>query len=185
MRQEPKKTLRLLLFEECNRKCRGCSNKSWDLKNLPVCEDYSGYDEVLITGGEPLLDVHKVKEAIYKIKEQNETAKIYVYTADVRNRDDIHELLYLVDGITLTLHTKQDAKDFYITNRRLSFLIRYEYAFKKKALSLRLNIFKNVRLTFQDNLHFWKIKNNITWIKKCPLPENETFMRYEPYIEES
>lgn len=40
--------LRLLLWEECNRTCAGCCNKDWNLSELPVCFDYSGYDLILI-----------------------------------------------------------------------------------------------------------------------------------------
>jgi hypothetical protein len=42
--------------------------------------------------------------------------------------------------------------------------------------SLRLNVFKGVSLA-ELNLSCWKVKPNIKWIKNCPLPEDEVFMR--------
>jgi molybdenum cofactor biosynthesis enzyme MoaA len=49
------KKLRLLVTERCARSCSGCCNHDWDLAALPTCESYAGYDEVLLTGGEPML----------------------------------------------------------------------------------------------------------------------------------
>ena len=45
--------------------------------------------------------------------------------------------------------------------------------------SLRLNIFKNVKLPNNLDLRYWNTKLNMEWIKDCPLPKNETFMRTE------
>ena len=48
-----KKTLRLLLFEDCNRNCKKCCNKQWDLKLLPEVGSFKDWDEIILTGGEP------------------------------------------------------------------------------------------------------------------------------------
>ena len=44
--------LRLVLFEACDRCCPGCCNHDWDLKNLPVCTDYTPYEMIMLTGGQ-------------------------------------------------------------------------------------------------------------------------------------
>ena len=67
-----RKKLRLLLFETCNRSCEGCCNKDWDLTSLSVCTDYTPYREILLTGGEPLLQPELVVQAIREIREQTD-----------------------------------------------------------------------------------------------------------------
>ena len=43
--------------------------------------------------------------------------------------------------------------------------------------SMRLNIFKGVEV---GKLELdWIVKDNIVWIKDCPLPEGETLMKYK------
>lgn len=158
--------LRLLLTEKCNRKCHGCCNKDFDLSALEVCKDYSGYECIMLTGGEPMLDPQLVKEAAKTIKQQT-NAPIYLYTAKTDNALALSTSLWLhLDGVTVTLHNKKDIEPF----------LNFD---KEKFLnkSLRLNIFKGV--TLRDNLNNdWKIKRNIRWIKNCPLPEDEVFMKY-------
>jgi hypothetical protein len=41
---------------------------------------------------------------------------------------------------------------------------------------MRLNVFKGVDLTGVDVTH-WKVRTDIEWVKDCPLPEGEVFMR--------
>jgi hypothetical protein len=166
------KKLRLLLFEECNRKCRGCCNKSWDLANLPICEDYRQYDQILLTGGEPLLYPEIVMEAVYDIREQT-NAPIYLYTAKTDNLDVFGRVLNIVNGITVTLHTtSRDIVPFALLNAGL------RLTNKARDKNMRLNVFHNV-LSPKNALPIWKVKKNIKWIKNCPLPEGEVFMKYK------
>ena len=58
--------LRLLVTEECNRHCPGCCNNNWDLKSLSVCKSYRDYEQILITGGEPLLDMFRLGKEVGK-----------------------------------------------------------------------------------------------------------------------
>ena len=161
------KKLRLLVTKECNRKCNGCCNKDWDLDNLPVCTDYSLYDEIIITGGEPTLR-NDLVFIITEIKKVNPTAKILMYTANCKYSVFLSALVMLyLDGITVTLHTKRDLRSF----------VEFETGLPKNNKSLRLNVFKGVPVPALK--HNWIVKSNITWIKNCPLPEDEVFMRYE------
>ena len=50
-----KDKLRLLLLDDCNRNCPGCCNRDWDLQALPLCQDYTPYRLIMLTGGEPML----------------------------------------------------------------------------------------------------------------------------------
>ena len=159
--------LRLLLFKDCNRKCPGCCNKDWDLDNLPICNSFKEYEEIILTGGEPMLKPDLILKVIDKIKEENPTAKIIMYTAFL-NSPKLIEIVNKLDGITFTLHEQKDV------NIALKNLIILNHRYSKK--SLRLNVFKNINLK-GITLNNWKIKDNIVWIKNCPLPKGEILMK--------
>ena len=166
--------LRLLVTEYCPRKCPGCCNKDWDLKSLPVCKDFSGYSEVLITGGEPLsLPINTLVDIFKAVKVQNPTAKIILYTADSSKHRTIWDLLNTwLDGITLTLH---EQKDVFLVYDFVNWVNTFELP---KGVSLRMNIFKGIEYSYL-NLSKWRVKANMEWIKNCPLPKDEVFMRYK------
>ena len=165
--------LRLLLFEDCNRSCEGCCNKDWDLKNLPVCMDYSPYDVIMLTGGEVMLDPMLVFKTIRAIRRANSKAKIYIYTAYLKDIGPMTGLLADADGLCVTLHEQADIDAWKQFGR-------YLYA-PLPEKSLRLNIFKGVELSDEDikkaSVAEWVVKRDIEWIKDCPLPSDEVFMR--------
>ena len=96
--------LRLLLFEECDRDCPGCCNRDWDLRSLPVCRDFTPYQGIMLTGGEPMLHPEIIREAVAEIRAQTQ-APIYLYTARTQGLD---YLMPILDGVTLTLHDPRD-----------------------------------------------------------------------------
>jgi organic radical activating enzyme len=161
--------LRLLVTENCNRNCPGCCNKDWDLKSLQVCTDYTKYDLIMLTGGEPMTDINKLIEVVVKIRQQTDTP-IILYTAWLEVPQYLGHFLQLIEGATITLHTVDDVLKF------VEFYQRYAHMLDEK--SMRLNIFEECHYEpwLRDN---WQIKNHMQWIKECPLPENEVFMRYE------
>lgn len=161
--------LRLLLFTECNRQCKGCCNKDWNLDALPVCNSFSGYKNIMLTGGEPMLQPELVKEVAGRIREETE-AQIFLYTAKTDDIDGLLEILRIVDGVTVTLHTRKDAplfRDFNDSLRRSDIT----------GKSLRLNVFDGISVGDTD-VSGWLVKSGIRWIKDCPLPANEVFMRW-------
>jgi hypothetical protein len=157
------KSLRLLVTPDCHKKCPGCCNKDWDLNKLPICDSFKCYDEIILTGGEPmLLGKEHLEGIIHVIQSQNPKAKIILYTTRV-------EAIGLpVYGITLTLHAQSDERYF-------KFLKNY-YMPQNKSISLRLNIFKGITID-KRTTRGWVIQDNMVWIKNCPLPKNEVFMR--------
>lgn len=162
--------LRLLLFKECGRNCFGCCNKTWDLDALPVADkydDFVGWDEILLTGGEPLLKPEVVVHVANYIR-MTSAAKVFVYTAKTDYKPFV-QVMRLVDGMTVTLHEQSDVEKFALLNE----ILDYE---ELEGKSLRLNVFKGVQLTGID-LGKWKVKADMEWIENCPLPLNEVFMR--------
>jgi hypothetical protein len=169
--------LRLLLFEECDRACPGCCNNDWDLANLPVCESFESFDEILLTGGELMLHPDIVHDAIERIKRSNLHARIYLYTANVTEHAMVAALLARLDGLTVTLHNDNDIAPFLAFD---DFLTRLARCMPLIALkSFRLNVFEEVQLPPVEGLIHsrWVVKSNISWITHCPLPAGEVFMR--------
>ena len=168
-----KNKLRLLLFKECDRNCDGCCNKRWNLDTLEVESNFKGYSEIILTGGEPMLDPSMVIRTIRRIrKEAGGGTKIYMYTAKL---DEPHTLLIVLeylDGLTVTLHEPSDIGDFMAFSNLL---------FEVDGRSLRLNSFDGVDLSGID-LSNWKVKEGVKWIKDCPLPEDEVFRRLDTIV---
>lgn len=164
--------LRLLVWEKCNRRCIGCCNKDWDLSSLEVCNGYGEYgkgDEILLTGGEPLLDPDGLMKIIQEIRKQS-AARIYVYTAKVDNIEKAKAVLEAVDGICVTLHEECDVVPF----------LAFDKAISGKGKSLRLNVFKEAKWdcsSFASGVNGWMVKGDIEWIKNAPLPTGEELKR--------
>jgi len=174
------KKLRLLVTEDCSRNCAGCCNKQWDLKKLPVCTDFAPYDEIMLTGGEPLLYPEKVIGLVDSIrnadsKDRQLFQRILVYTAHCSNI--LHVLPY-VDGVTLTLHDSGDVGRFKALQEVLRYLRIREVPWVVDS-SMRLNVFTGVSIKDWHIDSWWKVKHGMEWIEDCPLPKDEVFMRVE------
>ncbi len=161
------KKLRLVMFEECNRACVGCCNNDWDLKGLDVVTDFHNYDEILLTGGEPMLKPMLIIETVNRIRKQT-NAPIFMYTAKSKRALDLVAVLHCLDGITLTLHEQYDVKPFIELNNIIT-----KIGITK---SLRLNVFEGIDIAGID-LSLWNVKDNMVWMKDCPLPADEIMKR--------
>jgi hypothetical protein len=157
------------MLKECNRACPGCCNKDWDLDNLPTATEFTGYDEILITGGEPMLQKAKLAHLIAKLRSVTD-AKIFVYTA-WNVPVEIDWLINQADGITWTMHEQSDAHNLIALN-----FLSWKEAWPNK--SLHLNVFKGIDLGHCPETYGWKVKRDMEWIVDCPLPENEVIMKY-------
>lgn len=159
--------LRLIYTTKCNRNCEGCCNKDWDIENLLIVSDFSSYDEILITGGEPLLNVEQLVGSLRVMKAINKKAKIYVYTA-ISLPCTFLPVLKHVDGMTLSIHEKADIWSL----RALQYVLNEQKAYLNK--SMRLNITYDGE--FGGIAEYWKVKK-MPWQKNCPLPKDEVLMR--------
>lgn len=159
--------LRLLVTKKCLRGCKGCCNKDWNLDALPEFrpEIMQKADLIMLTGGEPMLVAEQLKTYIPQLKTKKN--KIIMYTAE-----NPTSIMYLLDGFTYTIHTKEDLKTFKDIN---DYLLLYN-----PEGTFYLNVFKEVEFKPEDyNLRRWtRVKTNIEWIKNCPLPSTEIFCKH-------
>lgn len=179
------KKLRLLVTAECPRHCALCCNNRFDFDKIPIVENIGGYDEVSITGGEPMLFPMRTYKLIESIRKSEEyTGKhtvIYIYTAQFPSVPDpvAIDIFRHFDGICFTPHDERGVWDFVKLNNIVNFI-------KNDKISLRLNIFQDVRPLFrkingfrgtiEENYPKWMVKK-MKWIKDCPVPEGEDFRR--------
>ncbi len=179
------KKLRLIVWPNCRRNCPGCCNKDWDIENLSAVVkvvgysrfvvDISEYDEIMLTGGEPMLYPDRLLVIINEIRYQTD-APIYVYTAELDETYLAMKVLEVVDGMTVTLHDQEDVEPF---KRFMSFMPQS----MREEKSLRLNMFKGVHDIGGYYGRNWRIKRDIEWIENCPLPEGEVLMRWSRHCE--
>ena len=182
--------LRLLVTKQCPRSCSGCCNKDWDLDALQPLrlddvwfnDDYDEWDEIIITGGEPLLYADELHDIVGELWEYFDT-KFYLYTADAYGIIVDWRLMQWFDGITLTLHDAKDVFEFSLLNDFL--YIMHSRGKLKKDFSLRLNSFVKDELLEGECLDMWDVRHEMEWKKDCPLPDGEVFMRLDPLIENS
>ena len=96
-----KKTARVIVTYNCPRNCPNCCNEH--IGNVPEVkfEDLLKYEELVITGGEPMLIAPRVVEMIHRLQAQEYKGKIWLYTSSIKTaRWADREVLKLVDGIT-------------------------------------------------------------------------------------
>lgn len=169
------KKLRLVVTAKCHNKCPMCCNNRFDLSALPVVDRWN-YDEIMITGGEPLLFAREISGLIRSIRAlhwaSGWNSKIFVYTA-IAYASRAYEIIHISDGIVATPHNEADLMRFCGLN---TILLRQRPLMEGK--SLRLNIFPEVKKMLpQDiDLSLWKIKE-MQWIKDCPVPDGEDLRR--------
>jgi len=170
--------LRLLVTDKCYYKCPKCANKHYNLLKLPICkkEDYSRYESICLTGGEPLFNAGRLYRIIKDIRESSK-AKIYLYTSYTLNITSLITAITRVDGTTFSLHHQRDVIPLIKANA----VLQKNYPLIRQR-SLRLKIFPEVSIARKITWMFiytgWRVC--ITqWLDECPLPENEVFMRHE------
>ena len=101
-----KKTARVIVTMVCNRNCPGCCNEAISkVASISDISILSDYEEVVITGGEPMINPHTLLRFIKALRKQNKRQKIYLYTACL-TMDDHPTILKYLDGITVTVHAE-------------------------------------------------------------------------------
>ena len=158
------KKARLLFTNDCNRNCRGCCNKNWtgEPAREITLKELRQYDEVYITGGEPMLYPDALKSLIKNIRTKRN--KIFLYTAQPYPKSEFLDILSLIDGCSVTIHNNKDAQNFVLNG--------YHYmSFPNK--SMRLNVFLGRNFKVTPDWDF-RVKS---WIENAPLPDGEEFVK--------
>ena len=75
-----KKTARVIITSKCDRKCPGCCNSKLDYTSLAKViggiTALKDYEEVVITGGEPMINPAQLYTVIKMLRKQNKRHQI-------------------------------------------------------------------------------------------------------------
>jgi len=175
------KKLRLLVTGKCNNNCPLCCNNRFNISEIPVVDNIMRYEEINITGGEPLLYPERLFCLLQYINEgriyTGNAPTIYLYTSILPTPDIYGPILQYLSGICYTPHDRGAAKLF---TREAYKISTFAKLLPVHALrSLRLNIFpevEDVLLDAETDFPDWKVKR-MQWIKDCPVPDGEDFRR--------
>lgn len=179
--------LRLLVTGKCHNNCPLCCNKQFNFNELEVVDRWD-YEEVMITGGEPLASGRTTSYLINMImgiraiwNAQGWKGKIYLYTS-TRRADLVIKIISYLDGIIYTPHNIKELNTFTQFAPSKSFMRRVT------DQSLRLNLFKEMTgIAVIEDIEYnliqkmWQIKQ-IEWIPDCPIPQGEDFRRIKSLL---
>ena len=120
---------RVVITDECNLSCEFCCMNDKEIHDSFVSSTAMdiarwGYDEICITGGEPLLELPKVIQFASLVRYFNPDVKIYLYTNGTRLRTG-HGLALRyagIDGLNWSIHKINYMSEEYITHTRKEFI---------------------------------------------------------------
>ncbi|MDF2499327.1 MAG: 4Fe-4S single cluster domain [Anaerosporomusa subterranea] len=182
------KKARLLVTLECPRSCEGCCNDNLKLDKiaiLPSIDQLLQYDEVIISGGEPMLIPGKVMEFCQTLRQMEYTGQIYMYSALYNHtlREEYVGLLRrtgvgikpLLNGLHFTVHNEAGDREI----NELKQLSKFLQIFSDKQLRLAIDGRLYERFDF-SNIEFsaWDVVRKLQWKDDCPLPSGEELFIY-------
>jgi pyruvate-formate lyase-activating enzyme len=161
---------RIIMTLDCSRHCSYCCNKQPGLLDQgkmlePEMTELKGYDEAMVTGGEPMLYPWEAANLASILRDDLKIPKIYLYSA--LYRPELWEIIGAFDGMHFTLHENASDSDVYQIEL-LEHLIS-----KNLDKSFRLYINPAVGHKVTISPHLWKRVEVKGFLNPCPLPKDE------------
>lgn len=184
-----KKVARVIVTYNCPRQCENCCNKH--IGNVPevVFTDLLKYEELVITGGEPMLLAPRVLEMIHRLRANGYEGKIWLYTSCIKTaRWADRAVLKEVDGITYTLHYKPLQTDLRNARKLSKYILdnldnRTHKRSDRLLIDSRCYTVEVLRIIGSDDynpLDHWTSVKSLKWKDgACPLPEGEKLVFYD------
>ena len=167
---------RVVTTWDCDRDCDLCCNKNLPVEPRPCrVPDLEGYDQVILTGGEPMLYPERLCEVVRELRARTPAArqKVYLYTA--RYAPTLEWLVWHLDGVHFTLHHPLRAPD-------LEGFYRFQHPIGRHAgsgKSFRLYVEPRITQAVAVFPSRWARVEVKPWLDFCPLPPNETLFVLE------
>ncbi len=138
---ETKKVIHLMVTPLCDRNCKYCCNKQYDINDIPyvTAEELREAEVLCLTGGEPFLFTDPCWIARHYKRRYSNIKKVYVYT----NAKELYlwlmdyHLIRNIDGLNISIKNKDDL-DFFN-----NLVLNYQHNFKQ-CTSNRVYIFDNL-----------------------------------------
>ncbi len=140
--EETKGIIHLLVTSLCNRNCKFCCNKQYDLNSIPYVtdEELKNCHTLCLTGGEPFAYANPGMIARFYKRKYPNIKKVYVYTNAfelgmyLSKYDDLSD----IDGVDVSIKTKFDLETFN------SFLVNNKWFTHWHVYENRVYIFDNL-----------------------------------------
>lgn len=180
---------RVIVTYNCPRHCENCCNVH--IGNVPEVkfEDLLKYEELVITGGEPMLLAPRVVEMIHRLRENGYEGKIWLYTSCVKiSRWADRAVLNEVDGITYTLHHMPSQDDLRYARKLSKYILdnqdnRNNKRSDRLLIDSRCYTVEVLQFIGSDDynpLDHWTSVKPLKWKDdECLLPENEELVFYD------
>lgn len=172
-----KKTARVIVTYQCNRSCPGCCNGHGnEVRKIENIEELLGYEEIILTGGEPMLLGTRIHDFIFNLRSLGYSGCIYLYTAYWKDNRVNHELIKAVNGITFTIHAEANDADI-IALKSLSKQKRLDESKFSSRLIIDSRVYEKYDLSNID-LTNWDVIRKLQWKDYCPPAENEELVEF-------
>lgn len=169
---------RLILTWDCLRRCPRCCNDSLNRDAIPRVdryEDLDEFDEVIITGGEPMLDAAATLDFCRELKRLRPERIVYLYSS--LWDPAMYDLLQLIDGIHYTVHDPMSPRDGYgFDAMQIAISVARS---EGRELSCRLYVEASVTRPVQIYPFLWDRVEIFAMKEECPAPSDETLLVWE------
>lgn len=118
--ENTKKIIHIMVTTLCNRDCKFCCNKMYNLNDIPYVthKELCEAETICITGGEPFLFSNPNMIAKYYKDKYDNIKRIYAYTNAKELWDYLnvpindYYMLCNLDGVSISIKTKEDLNAF-------------------------------------------------------------------------
>jgi organic radical activating enzyme len=173
-----KRTARVIITKACQRNCSYCCNEYDGImasaRTITSLDALKEYEEICITGGEPMLMPARTRTIIEQLLKLNPNVTIYLYTAKYDER--IVTILPLIHGVHFTLHTGATKKDIVEFMEFQSVIGKHQ-----EGKSFRLYVSPDITQPVMIRPSHWARVQVKPWIQEGALclPENEDLLILE------
>ena len=113
--ENTKGIIHLMVTSLCDRNCKYCCNKQYDLNSIPYVtdEELREAHTLCLTGGEPFAYTNPCAIAAHYKEKYKNIEKVFVYTNAIELADWlVTNSLHSIDGLNISIKTKRDADVF-------------------------------------------------------------------------
>lgn len=179
---------RLILTYDCPRSCSYCANQNEELishsRGISDLSDLDDYEEVILTGGEPMLDPFTTAAVATELRNRRPHRKIYVHAA--MWDDGSKYVLREVDGVTYSLHEPPVGEDLNSKKdlEMLNLFQKHVGLYSRPGSTHRLKIndnFSDKHLLGIEHYRSFHRTSIETWTPgTCALPADEHLFIWNP-----
>lgn len=180
---ETEKIVHLMITNKCDRNCKYCCNKQYDVNKIPIIsgEELNNARELYLTGGEPFAYANPCYIADLLKNLYSNIERVIVYTNAYEFGEYLKQggCIYGIDGLTISIKDKRDKAAF------------EEYILYNKEVNnlkyLRLYIFDEVDISIEEIVEIpcWYDIRERKWQKEFNAAPNSIFRRAAQFPEDN